>query len=131
MSDSQQRMRLLREQLQQQPGLVASLPAQEGDMVRAALDGRTVYEIAQQYGTSEEAVWRILDAAARLAAGTPPPQRVETGGFGSDTDPGISGGYGATGFGSLEADRDPGAVDSEAGAPLGDIGQPPGGQRPS
>ncbi|WP_025745719.1 hypothetical protein [Kallotenue papyrolyticum] len=100
-------------------------------MVGAALDGRTLYAIAQQYGTSEEAVWRILGAAARLAAEAPSPQRVATGGFGSDTDPGVTGGYGATGFGSLEADRDPGAVDSETGAPLGDIGQPSGGQRPS
>ena len=30
-----------------------------------------------------------------------PVQPVESGGFGSDTDPGITGGYGDTGFGSL------------------------------
>jgi len=45
-------------------------------------------------------VRRASSSAARAAAGRGVEQ-VETGGFGSDTDPGVTGGYGETGFGSL------------------------------
>lgn len=109
---SDERMAQLLQQIAQQPGLAATLPSSEGDMVRAAVDGLSVYEIAQQHATSEEAVWRALGNAARMAAGQPLSQ-VETGGFGSDTDPGVTGGYGATGFGDLSADIDPGVVDAD------------------
>lgn len=109
---SDQRMAQLLQQLQQQPGLAETLPRAEGDIVRDAMNGLSVYEIAQNHGTSEEAVWRALGSAARLASGQPLSQ-VETGGFGSDTDPGVTGGYGETGFGSLSADIDPGVVDAD------------------
>lgn len=118
---SDQRMARLLEQLQQNPGLAESLPSDEGAMVRDALNGQAVYEIAQQHGTSEAAVWRTLGLAAQMASGNPPARQVETGGFGSDTDPGISGGYGATGFGDLSADIDPGVVDAEDARGLGDV----------
>lgn len=121
---SDQRMERLREQLEQTPGFAESLPSAEGEMVRAALSGQSVYEIAQQHQTSEEAVWRALSDAARLASGQSAPQPVETGGFGSDTDPGVTGGYGETGFGSLSADIDPGVVDADddvARASMGDV----------
>lgn len=36
-----------------------------------------------------------------MAGGHPARPQVETGGLGSDTDPGVTGGYGDTGFGSL------------------------------
>jgi DNA-binding CsgD family transcriptional regulator len=113
MQPSEQRMARLREQLEQNPGYAESLPGDEGSMVREALEGRSVYEIAQEHGTSEESVWRVLGSAAQMASGNPPQHQVETGGFGSDTDPGVTGGYGETGFGSLSADIDPGVVDSE------------------
>lgn len=113
MQPSEQRMARLREQLEHNPGYAESLPGNEGAMVRGALEGRSVYEIAQEYSTSEEAVWRVLGSAAQMASGNPPARQVETGGFGSDTDPGVTGGYGETGFGSLSADIDPGVVDAE------------------
>lgn len=109
---SNERMAQLLERLGTAPGYAGSLPGDEGDMVRAALGGRSVYEIAQLSGVSEETVWRVLDSAARMAAGNPVRHPVETGGFGSDTDPGVTGGYGETGFGSLEADIEPGDVDA-------------------
>ncbi len=116
---SSERMDRLREQLQQDLGFVESLPSAEGDIVRAALEGQSVYEIAQDVQMSEEYVWRVLGSAARMAGGQPVAQPVETGGFGSDTDPGITGGYGDTGFGSLSADSDPTVLDNEQSAEFG------------
>ena len=72
-----------------------------------------VYAIAQQHQISEKAVWDTLSNAARAAAGRPAAQ-VETGGLGSDTDPGVTGGYGETGFGSLGAEP-PEAIPEEPG----------------
>lgn len=97
---SEERMAKLVEQLEKNPGLTEQLPGREGAMVRDALDGLSVYEIAQNHRVSEAAVWGTLGNAARFASGQPI-QPVETGGFGSDTDPGVTGGYGDTGFGSL------------------------------
>jgi DNA-binding CsgD family transcriptional regulator len=110
---SDDRMAILLEQLQQQPGLGEQLPSQEGAIVRAALDGQSVYEIAQQQQVSEGFVWTTLSNAARMATGQQI-QPVETGGYGSDTDPGVTGGYGETGFGSLSADSDPGVIDAQS-----------------
>ncbi|HMQ30540.1 MAG TPA: hypothetical protein PKD53_07410 [Chloroflexaceae bacterium] len=98
-------MPALIEQLRLDPSLPERLPSQEGAMVREALRGKSVHEIASACQTSEAAVWRVLGSAAREAAGAEV-HPVEIGGFGSDTDPGISGGYGATGFGDLEAGPD-------------------------
>ncbi|MBV9787167.1 MAG: response regulator transcription factor [Chloroflexi bacterium] len=122
---SDNRMASLREQLQHQPGLGEQLPSQEGEIVRAALDGQSVYEIAQQQQVSEGFVWNTLSNAARMASGQQI-QPVETGGFGSDTDPGVTGGYGETGFGSLSADSDPGVIDAQ-GDRLPDLSE----ERPS
>ncbi|GIV95800.1 MAG: hypothetical protein KatS3mg057_0457 [Herpetosiphonaceae bacterium] len=94
-------MERLREQLRQQPELAAQLPSTEGEIVREALAGFNVYDIAQSQRMSEEAVWRVLRSAAQMSSGQPPVQKVETGGMGSDTDPGVTGGYGETAFGSL------------------------------
>jgi hypothetical protein len=98
---ARERLNRLVEQLEGDPGVVEGLPGEEGAMVRVALGGQSVSQIAQQHQVSEAAVWRTLSNAARLAAGRPITQPVETGGLGSDTDPGVSGGYGDTGFGSL------------------------------
>jgi hypothetical protein len=103
---AQDRMQALLEQLNGNPGFAETLPSDEGAIVRDALAGQSVYEIAQTHSTSEAAVWRVLGSAAQLASGNPPARKVETGGFGSDTDPGVTGGYGETGFGSLGADSD-------------------------
>lgn len=107
MAQPQQNSRLARliEQINLDPGLAERMSGQEGDMVRAALNGQSVYEIAQDYRVSEQAVWDRLAQAARAASGRGVEQ-VETGGLGSDTDPGVSGGYGDTGFGSLGNEPD-------------------------
>jgi hypothetical protein len=97
----EQRMTPLIAALRQDPGGGSDLPDPVGPVVRAALAGQTGYQIAQDREMSEEAVWRILSDVARAAVGTTPAHPVETGGMGSDTDPGVTGGYGETGFGSL------------------------------
>ncbi len=105
-NSSAERMARLVDQLQQDPGMPDALPSQEGQIVRDALAGLDVYQIAQQHSMSERAVWDILSNAARAASGRAVSQ-VETGGFGSDTDPGVTGGYGETGFGSLGNETGP------------------------
>ena len=108
-------------QLEQNPGLAGQLPGAEGAIVEAALNGTSVYAIAQEHGISTEAVWSTLGNAARLAGGGGPAQRVEVGGLGSDTDPGVTGGYGDTGFGSLDTEppepinEEPDASNAERG----------------
>ncbi|HEX6292156.1 MAG TPA: hypothetical protein VFZ66_23410 [Herpetosiphonaceae bacterium] len=126
---STDRMESLLKQLHQQPGLAEQLPSQEGTIVRAALDGQSVYEIAQQHQVSEGFVWNVLGSAARMASGQPL-QPVESGGFGSDTDPGVTGGYGETGFGSLSADTDPGVIDAAEGTGFGSLTEEQPRQRP-
>ncbi len=102
---SAERMESLVRQLQTDPGIAETLPGPEGQMIRDALAGLSVYEIAQQQQVSERRVWDVLASAARAATGRELHQ-VETGGFGSDTDPGVTGGYGETGFGSIGNEPD-------------------------
>ncbi len=97
---SERRMERLRQELQHDPSLAGRLPDREGEIVREAMEGKSVYDIAQDLRTTEADVWEVLGNAARAATGQPV-QDVETGGLGSDTDPGVSGGYGDTAFGSL------------------------------
>jgi hypothetical protein len=110
---AEDRMAQLVERLRQDPSLPATLPNMEGAIVQAALDGESIHDIANTQGISEGAVWEVLGNAARAATGQMPTQRAETGGLGSDTDPGVTGGYGDTGFGSLEGDQNP--------PPIGDM----------
>ena len=98
---SDERMRRLADEIRRSPDVAMALSGPEQEAVSAALAGRSVFEIAQQVRMSEEAVWRVLGAAARAAGGRSAPQPAESGGLGSDTDPGVSGGYGDTGFGAL------------------------------
>jgi hypothetical protein len=100
MSNTNERLARLVQQLQGDPGIAERLPEREAAIVRGALEGQDVHSIAQEQRMSEPAVWELLSSAARAAAGQPVEQ-VETGGLGSDTDPGVTGGYGETGFGSL------------------------------
>ena len=100
MATTNERLAQLVKQLREEPTIAEQLPNQEGAIVHAALAGQDVYAIAQQHHISEKAVWDTLSNAARAAAGRQTAQ-VETGGLGSDTDPGVTGGYGDTGFGSL------------------------------
>ncbi len=98
---SAERMAQLVAQLREQPAIAGQLPHEIGALVQEALDGASVHEIAQSHGISTEAVWNMLGTAAQAASGQGPARRVETGGLGSDTDPGVTGGYGDTGFGAL------------------------------
>ena len=101
MPTSDEQMARLVEQLQQAPGLEDQLPGVQAAIVRDALDGNDVHAIAGNHRVPESHVWEVLGNAARMAAGHAPTERAETGGLGSDTDPGVTGGYGDTGFGAI------------------------------
>lgn len=98
---SERRLAVLLKQLRQHPGLAGQLPTTEAAIINDALAGQDIHAIAHDHGISEAAAWAILGNAARLASGAFPARAVETGGLGADTDPGVTGGYGDTGFGSL------------------------------
>jgi hypothetical protein len=89
------------EKLELMPGLAQTLPGDQGALVQDALDGKKVYDIANDHRVPESYVWEVLGNAARLAAGQGFEERTEIGGLGSDTDPGVTGGYGDTGFGAI------------------------------
>ena len=101
MPSTDEQLKQLVDQLRQMPGLAATLPGDQGEIVGLALEGRPVYEIANDLRLAPEYVWDVLGNAARMAAGRAPTERAEVGGLGSDTDPGVTGGYGETGFGSI------------------------------
>ena len=101
-SVSDKRLADLVEQLRADPGLAGSLPGEERAIVEAAIEGESVHLIAQAHQMSTEAIWSVLGNAARLASGHGATARVEVGGLGSDTDPGVTGGYGDTGFGAID-----------------------------
>lgn len=89
--------------LSQAGAYIESLPEPERRIARGAANDEPIWQIANELGLSEEAVAHLLDDV--VAAVTGRPQReVETGGLGSDTDPGVSGGYGDTGFGALDTE---------------------------
>ncbi|MCL4534736.1 MAG: helix-turn-helix transcriptional regulator [Bacteroidetes bacterium] len=94
----------LRDRLKSVPGLVESLSDQEQRMAQAIAEGRRPYEIAMSEGISEDAVWTFVRALnnATVATGQRALSRgYETAGLGADTDPGVTGGYGDTGFGAI------------------------------
>ena len=101
-SSSDERLADLVRQLRADPGLVGSLPSEERAIVEAAINGDSVHAIAQERAMSTEAIWSIVGNAARLSSGHGATARVEVGGLGSDTDPGVTGGYGDTGFGAID-----------------------------
>jgi hypothetical protein len=101
MPTSDEQMARLVEQLRQLPGLAEQLPGEQADIVRDALDGLSVYDIAGNHRVPEAFVWEVIGNAARMATGQGPAERTESGGLGSDTDPGVTGGYGDTGFGAI------------------------------
>jgi DNA-binding CsgD family transcriptional regulator len=94
----------LRDRLNSVPGLVESLSDREQRMAQMIADGQRPYEIAMAEGISEDAVWTFIRALSNAAIA--PGQRIltrgyETAGLGADTDPGVTGGYGDTGFGAI------------------------------
>lgn len=120
MGTADERLAKLVSRLEDYPGLVEQMPGEEGAIVQAALRGQNVHVIAHDHSMSEAAVWRILSNAARMAGGQAPPQAIETGGLGSDTDPGVTGGYDETNdFGAFGAPP-PHAAGDVPGAALAD-----------
>lgn len=85
---------------------IQTLPTVERRIANLAAGGMPVWEIAQQTRESEGAVWRTLDGIVAVVTGRDI-EPVETGGLGADTDPGITGGYGDTGFGALDTEPIP------------------------
>ncbi len=82
---------------------IQTLPPQERRIAALAADGTPSWEIAQEVGISQGAVARTLDGVLAAVTGREV-SPVETGGLGADTDPGVTGGYGDTGFGALDTD---------------------------
>ncbi|HKG25636.1 MAG TPA: hypothetical protein VKB09_08295 [Thermomicrobiales bacterium] len=82
---------------------IQTLPAVERRIANLAASGMPVWQIAQQTRESEGAVWRTLDGIVAVVTGREV-EPVETGGLGADTDPGVTGGYGDTGFGALDTE---------------------------
>ena len=82
---------------------IQTLPSTERRIATLAADGQPVWAIAQTLGISEAAIARTIDGVLAAVEGREV-ARVESGGFGADTDPGITGGYGDTGFGALDTE---------------------------
>ena len=89
-----------------------TLPAFERRIAARAAEGTPVWQIAQETGVSDAAVARTLDGVLAAVTGRDVTQ-VETGGLGADTDPGVSGGYGDTGFGGLDTEQVPDNTEPE------------------
>ena len=85
---------------------IQTLPAMERRVASMAAAGAPTWEIAQDVGISEAAVSRALDGVLAAITGREV-NPVETGGLGADTDPGVTGGYGDTGFGALDTEPIP------------------------
>ncbi len=102
--DEERGYRALAERINSTPGFVETLPDMERHIAQQVAEGRMPYEIAMDEGISEQAVWNFVRSLANSIA-APSGQIVgrgfETAGLGSDTDPGVTGGYGETGFGSI------------------------------
>jgi hypothetical protein len=92
------------EQIREGPAEVMRLPDPERSMAELALTGHDVHSIAQHVGMSERAVWEFLESLARTISGNLPARPTEVAGLGADLDPGVTGGYGDTGFGSIGAE---------------------------
>ena len=80
---------------------IQTLPSVERRIATMAADGAPVWEIAQATRMSEDAIARTLDRVMEAICGRQV-NPVETGGLVADTDPGVTGGYGDTGFGALD-----------------------------
>jgi hypothetical protein len=85
---------------------IESLPPVDQRIATLAREGRPIWEIAHDVGMSDEAAARLLDGVVAAVTGRARTS-VETGGLGSDTDPGVTGGYGDTGFGALDVEPIP------------------------
>jgi DNA-directed RNA polymerase specialized sigma24 family protein len=65
MTAAQRQLAQVLEEIRQDPALPERLPETDAAIVKAALDGEAVDEIAQRHHLPEDAVWEVLDSAAR------------------------------------------------------------------
>ncbi|HEY7032611.1 MAG TPA: hypothetical protein VH482_14815 [Thermomicrobiales bacterium] len=91
---------------------IQTLPPVERRIATLAASGSPVWEIAQLTSESEGAVARTLDGIIAVVTGREI-EPFETGGLGADTDPGVTGGYGDTGFGALDTEPIPDNTEPE------------------
>src|SRR4051812_38409624 len=77
---------------------ILTLPPQERHIATMAANGASVWEIAQEMRISDAAVAGVIDRLIAVLSGRET-ERVETGGLGADTDPGVTGGYDPEPFG--------------------------------
>lgn len=96
----------LRQALAGAEAYIRTLPSIERRIALLAAEGMPAWAIAHEVGISEPAVWRTLDGVIATISGREI-EPFETGGIGSDTDPGVTGGYGNTGFGALDTEPIP------------------------
>ncbi|HEX2986751.1 MAG TPA: helix-turn-helix transcriptional regulator [Chloroflexota bacterium] len=99
--EDEQNYRELADRLSSLPGLVETLPDMERRVARMVAEGQRPYEIAMAEGISEQAVWEMVRSLANVTSGRATTRGYETSGLGADTDAGVTGGYGDTGFGSI------------------------------
>lgn len=99
--EEQRSYRELGERLAGQPGMIETLPGQEQRIARGVAEGREPFDIAAEEGISEDAVWTVVRALSNAISGRISSRGYETAGMGADTDPGVTGGYGEIGFGSI------------------------------
>ena len=69
---------------------ILTLPPQERHIATMAANGASVWEIAQEMRVSDAAVAGVIDRLVAVLSGRET-ERVETGGLGADTDPGVTG----------------------------------------
>jgi hypothetical protein len=93
---------------------IRTLPTVERRIALMAAQGIPVWKIAQELRISDAAVWHTLDGVIAVITGRELAP-VETGGLGADTDPGVTGGYGDTGFGALDTEPIPDNTEPEEG----------------
>ena len=77
---------------------ILTLPPQERHIATLAANGASIWEIAQEMRISDAAVAGVIDRLIAVLSGRDI-ERVETGGLGADTDPGVTGGYDPESFG--------------------------------
>jgi DNA-binding NarL/FixJ family response regulator len=84
--------------LQEAHDYIQTLPPQERHIATMAANGASVWEIAQEMRISDAAVAGVIDRLVAVLTGRET-ERIETGGLGADTDPGVTGGYDPEPFG--------------------------------
>ena len=84
--------------LQEAHDYILTLPPQERHIATMAANGSSIWEIAQEMRISDAAVAGVIDRLVAVLSGRET-ERVETGGLGADTDPGVSGGHDPEPFG--------------------------------